>query len=71
MHIPEAYGIDPDIAWADGQCYITWNAWPSAPVMIRDLPRSARRRDRPLLEPAYPVWQGSGLDLPEGRTSTR
>jgi hypothetical protein len=67
VHIPEAYGIDPDIAGADGQCYLTWNAWPSA--RSDDAGIFQARLDIEtgrLLEPAYPVWQGSGLDLPEG-----
>ena len=67
VHIPEVYGIDPDIAWDDGDCYITWNAWPSARsddggIFQARLDVETGR----LLELAYPVWQGSGLDIPEG-----
>jgi beta-xylosidase len=67
VHVPHAYGIDPDLAWDGDQCYLTWNAWPSAQgghggVMQARLDIGTGR----LLEPAYPVWQGSGLDVPEG-----
>jgi hypothetical protein len=65
--ISEATGIDPDLAWdEDGTCYLTWhvldftrggNGIRQAPV---DLATGA------FLEPAYPVWQGSGMAAAEG-----
>jgi hypothetical protein len=67
VHIPEASGIDPDITWADGQCYLTWNAWPSSPGSDGGIYQARLDVETGrLLEPAYPVWQGSGLDVPEG-----
>src|SRR4051795_13500641 len=67
IRVPEALGIDPDLAWDEtGECYLTWKAmsFAAGEVGIRqarlDL-RSGRLLDRP-----YPVWQGSGLAASEG-----
>jgi xylan 1,4-beta-xylosidase len=66
VHVPEAYGIDPDIAWADGHCYLTWNAWPSARGEGGIAQARLDVKTGLLLEPAYLIWQGSGLGTPEG-----
>jgi hypothetical protein len=63
--IPEALGIDPDLAWAeDGTCYLTWSAL------------SASGHDgivQAVLNPAAgtlgerrSLWQGTGGKFPEG-----
>ena len=45
-------GVDPDIGWDDGHCYLTWKAWTSARLRMRassgrlDL-ESGRLKDRP------------------------
>lgn len=62
--VPQAIGIDPDLAWDDdGQCYLTWAAmggeWGIRQARI-DLTTGR------FLEPAYAVWQGSGLAAAEG-----
>ena len=67
VFVPEAIGIDPDLCWDDdGQCYLTWHLLDftvggqgirQAPI---DLDTGA------LLEPHYPVWQGSGMPMAEG-----
>lgn len=65
--ISEATGIDPDLAWdEDGTCYLTWH--------VLDFTRGGSGiRQAPIdlttgrfLEPAYPVWQGSGMAAAEG-----
>jgi hypothetical protein len=68
VFIPEARGIDPDLCWADGICYLTWK--------VLDLVGSEGEGDISqapldtttgrLLEPAYPVWQGTGMMAAEG-----
>jgi hypothetical protein len=67
VFVPDAIGIDPDLCWDDdGQCYLTWHVLDftvggqgirQAPI---DLATGA------LLEPHYPVWQGSGMPMAEG-----
>ncbi|MGA0566369.1 glycoside hydrolase family 43 protein [Rathayibacter sp. KR2-224] len=67
VYVPEALGIDADLAWDDdGTCYLTWNA-----LSFVDVGRGIRQA---VLDPAtgrllcedYPVWQGSGMLAPEG-----
>ncbi|MEV4016847.1 family 43 glycosylhydrolase [Nonomuraea angiospora] len=67
VRVPQAIGIDPDLAWDDaGQCYLTWKALSftegEGGIMQARLDLATGR----LLEPAYPVWQGSGLSAAEG-----
>lgn len=67
VHVPEAIGIDPDLAWdADGQCFLTWKAmsFTGGEIGIRQarLDLASGR----LMDPPYPVWQGSGLGAAEG-----
>jgi hypothetical protein len=67
VFIPGAVGIDPDLTWDDdGTCYLTWNALDFADGGrgIRQAPLDAVSGD--LLEGDYPVWQGTGLQAPEG-----
>jgi xylan 1,4-beta-xylosidase len=53
--VPEAIGIDPDLAWdTDGNCYLTWTAMNFGEHGIRQArldPQTGRLR-----EPTYPVW---------------
>jgi hypothetical protein len=67
VFIPEAIGIDPDLAWdTDGTCYLTWCALDfdegHGGILQAPIDTATGR----LLEPAYPVWQGTGMQAPEG-----
>jgi hypothetical protein len=66
IRVPEAIGIDPDLAWdADGQCFLTWKAMDfrtETGILQARLDLATGR----LLDAPYPVWQGSGLDAVEG-----
>lgn len=68
VHVPEAIGIDPDLVWDEtGQCYLTWKAMDftdggEGGILQARLDTATGA----LLEPPYPVWQGSGLDAAEG-----
>jgi hypothetical protein len=67
VFVPDAIGIDPDLCWDDdGRCYLTWHVldFTVGGQGIRQAPidlASGR-----LLEPHYPVWQGSGMPMAEG-----
>jgi hypothetical protein len=67
VFVPEAIGIDPDLCWDEGGvCYLTWHVldFTAGGQDIRQAPidlASGR-----LLEPPYPVWQGSGMPVAEG-----
>lgn len=62
IEIPAVDGIDPDLAWDDdGTAYVTFARHPDAIRQVRvDLATGAA------LEPARPLWAGSGLYAPEG-----
>ncbi len=66
VHIPDAVGIDPDLAWdGDGTCLLTWNAINfrgSQAIMQAPLDLASGN----LLGEPYPVWQGSGMAAAEG-----
>ncbi|WP_102194694.1 glycoside hydrolase family 43 protein [Microbacterium aurantiacum] len=65
--IPEATGIDPDLAWDEhGTCYLTWHVldFTRGGYGIRQAPIDLNTGR--FLEPAYPVWQGSGMAAAEG-----
>ena len=65
--IPEAMGIDPDLAWdEDGTCYLTWHVldFTRGGYGIRQAPIDLATGA--FLEAAYPVWQGSGMAAAEG-----
>lgn len=65
--IPQATGIDPDLCWdIDGTCYLTWHVldFTVGGQGIRQAPIDLHTGR--LLEPAYPVWQGSGMPMAEG-----
>ena len=67
VFVPEAIGIDPDLCWdEDGQCYLTWHVldFTIGGQGIRQAPIDLSTGR--LLEPHYPVWQGSGLPAAEG-----
>ena len=65
--IPAATGIDPDLAWdADGACFLTWKAMSRAEGEIGILQSRLDTQSGELLDPPYPVWQGSGLSAAEG-----
>ena len=67
VRVPEAIGIDPDLAWDnDGQCYLTWKAMSFTEGEIGILQARLDPATGRLLGSAYPVWQGSGLDAAEG-----
>ena len=65
--IPEAMGIDPDLAWdEDGTCYLTWHVldFTRGGYGIRQAPIDLTTGR--FQEEAYPVWQGSGMAAAEG-----
>jgi hypothetical protein len=65
--VPEAIGIDPDLSWDDdGICYLTWHVldFSVGGQGIRQAPIDLETGR--LLEPHYPVWQGSGMPMAEG-----
>ena len=67
VFVPEAIGIDPDLCWDDdGACYLTWHVldFTVGGQGIRQAPIDLETGR--LLEPHYPVWQGSGMPMAEG-----
>jgi Glycosyl hydrolases family 43/Beta xylosidase C-terminal Concanavalin A-like domain len=65
VFVPGAVGIDPDLCWRNGQCYLTWKAMSLTfeDRGIRQAPLDLMTGE--LTRPPYPVWQGSGLDAAE------
>ncbi|MFF3203847.1 family 43 glycosylhydrolase [Streptomyces sp. NPDC002962] len=60
--IPEALGIDPDIAWdEDGTCLLTWTRFGEGIVQAELDPRTGA-----LLTGRRRLWQGTGGKFPEG-----
>ncbi|WP_270889719.1 glycoside hydrolase family 43 protein [Pedococcus sp. 5OH_020] len=66
VRVPQAIGIDPDLAWHDGECYLTWKAMSFTEGERGILQARLDVTTGDLAEPPYPVWQGSGLAMPEG-----
>ncbi|MET0861782.1 MAG: glycoside hydrolase family 43 protein [Microbacterium sp.] len=67
VFVSEAIGIDPDLCWDDdGTCYLTWHVldFTAGGQGIRQAPIDLATGE--LLEPDYPVWQGSGMPMAEG-----
>jgi len=67
VFVPEAIGIDPDLCWDDdGQPYLTWHVldFTVGGQGIRQAPIDLETGR--LLEPQYPIWQGSGMPAAEG-----
>lgn len=67
VFVSEAIGIDPDLCWdEDGTCYLTWHVldFTAGGQGIRQAPIDLATGT--LLEPHYPVWQGSGMPMAEG-----
>lgn len=67
VFVPEAIGIDPDLCWDDdGTCFLTWHVldFTVGGQGIRQAPIDLDTGR--LLEPHYPVWQGSGMPMAEG-----
>jgi Glycosyl hydrolases family 43/Beta xylosidase C-terminal Concanavalin A-like domain len=64
--VPEAIGIDPDLAWDDGQCFLTWKGMSFTEGEVGILQARLDLATGRLLDAPYPVWQGSGLGAVEG-----
>jgi beta-xylosidase len=67
IFVPEAIGIDPDLCWDErGQAYLTWHVldFTVGGQGIRQAPIDSQTGG--LLEPDYPIWQGSGMPAAEG-----
>ncbi|MFF2485106.1 family 43 glycosylhydrolase [Microbacterium sp. NPDC058062] len=67
VFVRDAIGIDPDLCWDDdGTCYLTWHVldFTVGGQGIRQAPIDLATGR--LLEPHYPVWQGSGMPAAEG-----
>ena len=65
VRIPEALGIDPDLAWDDGTCYLTWAAFDPAGIggiSQAELDPATGN----LLPERRLLWQGTGGKHPEG-----
>jgi hypothetical protein len=66
VFVPQAVGIDPDIAWdEDGECYLTWagrvaGGGPEGILQGRLDLKTGEFTGEP-----YLVWQGTGLAAPE------
>jgi hypothetical protein len=67
VFVPQAIGIDPDLCWDDdGQCYLTWHILDFTVGGQGILQAPIDLASGRLLEPHYPVWQGSGMPMAEG-----
>ncbi len=67
VHVRDAIGIDPDIAWDDdGTCIVTWHKFDFALGGQAVVQARVDTATGELLAPAYEVWQGSGLPAAEG-----
>lgn len=69
LFIRDAIGIDPDICWdEDGTCFLTWKVLDligdAGEGGIEQAPLDVSTGQ--LLEPPYPVWQGTGMMAAEG-----
>ncbi|TCC36481.1 glycoside hydrolase family 43 protein [Kribbella speibonae] len=65
VRVPDAIGIDPDIAWdALGHCYLTWKAMSFTDGEVGIL-QSRLDVKTGHIETPWPVWQGSGLGAVE------
>jgi hypothetical protein len=61
VRVPDAAGIDPDLAWdSGGTCYLTWSASGGITQAVLD-PRTGA-----LLSEPRRLWQGTGGQFPEG-----
>jgi len=66
VRVPDAIGIDPDLAWDEqGSCYLTWKAMSFTDGEFGIL-QARLEVETGQIEPPYPVWQGSGLGAAEG-----
>ncbi len=63
VRVPGAIGIDPDLAWDDGNCYLSWSAPVGGTAIVQA--RIDIETGRMLSEPQG-LWAGSGLAHPEG-----
>ncbi|PRY13950.1 glycoside hydrolase family 43 protein [Kineococcus rhizosphaerae] len=65
VHLPEAIGIDPDIAWDEhGTAHVTWCSLDPSQPGIRCAPFDTATGA--LLAPSRQLWSGTGLAAPEG-----
>lgn len=66
IFVPSAVGIDPDLCWDNGTCFITWHAldFSTGDQSIRQAPIDLTTGL--LLAESYEVWQGSSLPAAEG-----
>jgi beta-xylosidase len=67
VHVPQAIGIDPDLAWdASGDCYLTWKAMDFIGGELGILQARVDLETGRLLESPYLLWPGSGMAAAEG-----
>ncbi|WP_052226512.1 glycoside hydrolase family 43 protein [Microbacterium mangrovi] len=66
MRIPEAVGIDPDLAWdEDGRCWLSWSG--EQPVAQHGILQAQLDTDTgSLLTDPVVIWRGTGGQYPEG-----
>ncbi|RRR99860.1 glycoside hydrolase family 43 protein [Glycomyces terrestris] len=68
VFVPEAVGIDPDLAWdEDGTCYLSWTGTVGGDDAAGNGVWQGRldMKTGGFEAPPYRVWQGSGLAYPE------
>ncbi|MQM27082.1 family 43 glycosylhydrolase [Glycomyces sp. NEAU-7082] len=66
VFVPQAVGIDPDLAWDDdGTCYLTWTGRVAGGEGEGLLQGRLDMKTGEFEAPPYLVWQGSGLAYPE------
>jgi hypothetical protein len=64
VFVPQAVGVDPDLAWdEDGECYLTWAGGSDGEGAI--LQGRLDLKTGEFTGDPYPVWQGVGLAAPE------
>jgi hypothetical protein len=63
--IPDAVGIDPDLAWDGDTCYLTWKRLSFTEGDL-ELVQAVVDLENGSIGPAYQIWQGTGMTAPEG-----
>ncbi|MFJ4166911.1 family 43 glycosylhydrolase [Microbacterium sp. NPDC089698] len=63
--IPNAIGIDPDIAWDGETCYLTWKRLSFTDGDL-ELVQAVVDLESGEIGPTYQVWQGTGMTAAEG-----
>ncbi|SDD58952.1 Glycosyl hydrolases family 43 [Glycomyces harbinensis] len=66
VFVPQAVGVDPDLAWdEDGECYLTWAGTVAGEEVNGIHQGRLDLKTGEFVGDPYPVWQGTGLAAPE------